>query len=451
MQADRDPLRSAAARLRVQSPGQWPEGKLKKAERELLSYLELHPGSHNLAEVDEVSQGRESKRRARWRDGRFLTWKSKRPLSASHPFKAAANVEPPSGGGVPSYPPGGRSRRASMRSCCMASPARARRKSISTPIEHAGARPQRAAAGARDRADACRGGPVLSSLRRPGVAILHSAFHDAERAEQWRRIRNGQARVVVGTRSGVFAPVQNLGLIIIDEEHDGSYKQQDTPRYNGRDVAMCARISANACVVLGSATPSLETRYNVERGKYTLLELPERIENRPMPEVELIDMRIGVSGDAQAGHVLAPAADAIGEKLETGEQVMLLHNRRGFSSFVACRSCGERVQCVNCSVTLTFHARDRRMLCHYCSYAERVPSLARSARASISISSVSARSAWRTNCIANFPQRASRGWIATRSPGKRHFETILTGFRETSIRHSRRHADDRQGTRHSRT
>ena len=123
------------------------------------------------------------------------------------------------------------------------------------------------------------------------VAILHSAFSDAERADQWRRIRAGAAPVVVGTRSGVFAPVRNLGLIVVDEEHDGSYKQEETPRYNGRDVAIVRAQAAGACVVLGSATPSLESRYNAERGKYTLLELPGRIEARPMPQVELIDMR----------------------------------------------------------------------------------------------------------------------------------------------------------------
>ncbi len=123
------------------------------------------------------------------------------------------------------------------------------------------------------------------------VAILHSAFTDVERAEQWRRIRSGAASVVVGTRSGVFAPVRNLGLIVVDEEHDGSYKQEETPRYNGRDVAIVRAQAAGACVVLGSATPSLESRYNAERGKYTLLELPGRIEARPMPTVELIDMR----------------------------------------------------------------------------------------------------------------------------------------------------------------
>ena len=123
------------------------------------------------------------------------------------------------------------------------------------------------------------------------VAILHSAFTDVERTEQWRRIRSGKASVVVGTRSGVFAPVRDLGLIVVDEEHDGSYKQEETPRYNGRDVAMVRAQAAGACVVLGSATPSLESRYNAERGKYTLLELPGRVEERPMPMVELMDMR----------------------------------------------------------------------------------------------------------------------------------------------------------------
>ncbi len=123
------------------------------------------------------------------------------------------------------------------------------------------------------------------------VAILHSAFSDSERADQWRRIRAGGARVVVGTRSGVFAPVRNLGLIVVDEEHDASYTQHDTPRNNGRDVAVVRAHAANACVLLGSATPSLESRYNASSGKYTLLELPDRIAERPMPTVHLVDMR----------------------------------------------------------------------------------------------------------------------------------------------------------------
>src|SRR6202044_3316167 len=123
------------------------------------------------------------------------------------------------------------------------------------------------------------------------VAILHSAFSDAERADQWRRIRAGGASVVVGTRSGVFAPVRNLGLIVVDEEHDSSYKQEETPRYHGRDVAIVRAQAANACVVLGSATPSLESRFNAQSGKYTLLEIPDRIADRPQTKGVVVDMR----------------------------------------------------------------------------------------------------------------------------------------------------------------
>jgi primosomal protein N' (replication factor Y) len=207
------------------------------------------------------------------------------------------------------------------------------------------------------------------------VAILHSAFTDAERSEQWRRIRSGAASVVVGTRSGVFAPVRDLGLIIVDEEHDGSYKQEETPRYNGRDVAIVRAQGAGACVVIGSATPSMESRYNAEKGKYTLLELPSRIEQRPMPQVELIDMRQEFLETRKQATFSRRLLEGITQRLDNGEQTIVLLNRRGFSSFVACRACGERIQCANCSVTLTFHRRDRRLLCHYCNYAEKVPSV----------------------------------------------------------------------------
>ena len=190
------------------------------------------------------------------------------------------------------------------------------------------------------------------------VAILHSAFSDSERSDQWRRIRSGAAAVVVGTRSGVFAPMRNLGLIVVDEEHDRSYKQEETPRYNGRDVAIVRAQAAGACVVLGSATPSLESRYNAERGKYTLLELPGRMEARPMPQVDLIDMRTEFLETRKQATFSRRLLEAVAHRVENGEQTIILLNRRGFSSFVACRSCGERVQCANCSVTLTFHRRD---------------------------------------------------------------------------------------------
>src|SRR5205823_9255100 len=175
------------------------------------------------------------------------------------------------------------------------------------------------------------------------VAILHSAFTDVERTGQWRRIRSGAASVVVGTRSGVFAPMLNLGLIIVDEEHDGSYKQEETPRYNGRDVAIMRAQKAGACVVLGSATPSLESRYNAEKGKYTLLELPRRIAERPMPVVSLIDMRQEFLETRKQETFSRRLIEALTERVENGEQTIVLLNRRGFSSFVACRSCGERI------------------------------------------------------------------------------------------------------------
>jgi primosomal protein N' (replication factor Y) len=205
------------------------------------------------------------------------------------------------------------------------------------------------------------------------AAILHSAFHDTERAEQWRRIRAGGAGVVVATRSGVFAPLPDLGLIVVDEEHDQSYKQQEAPRYSGRDVAVVRARNEGAVVVLGSATPSLETRYNADRGKYTRLELPERIERRPLPQVELIDMRQEFLETRKQATFSRTLIDAVTARLAAGEQTMLLLNRRGFSSFVVCRACGQRVECVNCSVTLTYHRRDRRMLCHYCNYSTRIP------------------------------------------------------------------------------
>ena len=196
-----------------------------------------------------------------------------------------------------------------------------------------------------------------------------------ERVEQWRRIRSGAASVVVGTRSGIFAPVRNLGLIIVDEEHDQSYKQEENPRYNGRDVAIVRARECNAAVVLGSATPSLETRYNAEKGKYTLLSMPERIERRPMPEVHIVDMRQEFQETRKQGTFSRALAEAAQQCIDKGEQAMLLLNRRGFSTFVACRSCGERLQCQNCALTLTWHKRDKRMLCHVCGYSEPVPEI----------------------------------------------------------------------------
>jgi primosomal protein N' (replication factor Y) len=205
------------------------------------------------------------------------------------------------------------------------------------------------------------------------VAILHSALSDDERAEQWKRIRSGECHIVVGTRSAVFAPVPDLALVIVDEEHDTSYKQEETPRYHARDVAVMRAKMSNAAVVLGSATPSLETYYNATHGKYKLLDLPERIEKRPLPEVEIIDMRDEFQHTHKDAILSRRLIEEIGERLERHEQVMVLLNRRGYSSFVLCRSCGETVQCKNCAIAMTYHKREHRLICHYCGYMRPAP------------------------------------------------------------------------------
>jgi primosomal protein N' (replication factor Y) len=205
------------------------------------------------------------------------------------------------------------------------------------------------------------------------VAILHSALSDKERAEQWHRIRRGEAHIVVGTRSAVFAPVSDLALIVVDEEQDTSYKQEETPRYHARDVAVMRAHMSCATVVLGSATPSLESYHNAQKNKYTLLELPDRVQNRPLPEIEIIDMRAEFQETGQEQVISAKLAAEITARLARREQVMVLLNRRGYSPVVLCRACGHTVQCKNCAVALTLHMRSRRLECHYCGYAQPVP------------------------------------------------------------------------------
>ena len=205
------------------------------------------------------------------------------------------------------------------------------------------------------------------------VAILHSALSDAERAEQWHRIRKGDARVVVGTRSAVFAPVRDLALIVVDEEQDSSYKQEEMPRYHGRDVAIMRGKLCGAAVALGSATPAMESFHNAQTGKYALLELPERVEQRPLPEVELVDMRADFQQSGEDQVFSRRLTEEIRERLERGEQAMILLNRRGYSPVVLCRSCGETVQCRNCAIAMTHHRRAQRLMCHYCGYQAPVP------------------------------------------------------------------------------
>lgn len=217
----------------------------------------------------------------------------------------------------------------------------------------------------------------LHHLFKDDVAILHSGLSADERAEQWHRIRRREARIVVGTRSAIFAPVktEDLALIVVDEEHDTSYKQEETPRYHGRDVAVMRGKLSGAAVVLGSATPSLESYHNAQKGKYHLIELRERVEQRPLPKVEVFDMRSEFQQKNKEEDVLFSTGltQAIRERLARGEQAMVLLNRRGYAPVVLCRSCGQTVQCENCAIALTHHKRDNKLECHYCGFKRAVP------------------------------------------------------------------------------
>ncbi|MFT7625747.1 MAG: primosomal protein N' (replication factor Y), partial [Myxococcota bacterium] len=204
------------------------------------------------------------------------------------------------------------------------------------------------------------------------VAVLHSGLSDAERLDQWQLIRQGERPCVVGARSALFAPVPRLGLIVVDEEHEPSFKQDEAPRYHARDMALKRGLTLNATVVLGSATPSLETIANAEAGRLTRVDLPGRIGSRPMPDVQLIDLRETPPVRPEA-LLSQPLLDGIREVVSRKEQAIIFLNRRGFAACFVCRTCGEVPQCRDCSVSLTFHRAQRRLSCHYCDYVTAVP------------------------------------------------------------------------------
>jgi primosomal protein N' (replication factor Y) len=430
VEADRDPLRAAAERLRLELV-RFPDGKFPKAERELLAYLELHPGSHNLAEVGTMVKGASESARA-------LARKQIVTLVPEHPLANQGPIGPPKTLNIhqlAAFTKIDEALRSKQYQAFLLQGVTGSGKTevYLRSIEAALAYGQSALLLVPEIALTPAVAGQFFGRFGETVAILHSAFNDAERAEQWRRIRAGKSKVVVGTRSGVFAPVQNLGLIIVDEEHDSSYKQGETPRYHGRDVAVMRAHAAHAVVVLGSATPSLETRYNADKGKYTLLELPERIESRPMPMVELVDMRLEFLETRKQATFSRKLVEAVDGRLLNGEQTMLLLNRRGFSSFVACRACGERVQCVNCSVTLTFHRRDKRLLCHYCNYAEKVPTICPKCQSEhINFIGVGSERV-EEELHRDFPKARIARLDRDTAGGKKQFETILNGFRERNF------------------
>ena len=207
---------------------------------------------------------------------------------------------------------------------------------------------------------------------RCNISVLHSELGERERVEEWQKTRKGDVPVVIGTRSALFAPLNNLGLIIIDEEHDGSFKQGEYPRYHARESAI-VRAQLEGCpILLGSATPSLESYYNAGNGKYTYLSLPMRVEERPLPQTRLVDMKeeYRKTGDPIFSRLLL---DHIGLALKRKEQVLILQNRRGYAAWLMCRECGNILECPHCSMTLTFHKQQNRMICHYCEYSRLTP------------------------------------------------------------------------------
>jgi primosomal protein N' (replication factor Y) len=431
VQTERDPLRAPSERLRVELTGAAAgAAKLSKPERELRAFLELHPGSHNLKDLEPMVRDASGAARALARKKLVTLVPEPMAIPAGavrvphllNPAQAAAFDEIRTGIQAHEF----------QTFLLHGVTGSGKTEVYLNAIDAALAEGRSALLLVPEIALTPAVAGQFFSRFGDRVAILHSAFSDSERSDQWRRIRSGAAAVVVGTRSGVFAPMRNLGLIVVDEEHDGSYKQEETPRYNGRDVAIVRAQAAGACVVLGSATPSLESRYNAERGKYTLLELPGRIEARPMPQVDLIDMRTEFLETRKQATFSRRLLEAVAHRVENGEQTIILLNRRGFSSFVACRSCGERVQCANCSVTLTFHRRDKRLLCHYCNYAERVPTHCPKCQSEhIYFLGIGAEKV-EDELHREFPKARIARLDRDTASAKRQYEAILQGFREKS-------------------
>jgi len=222
--------------------------------------------------------------------------------------------------------------------------------------------------------------PVVAAIFRDAfgsrVAIQHSGLSAGERHDEWHRTRDGQVDIVVGTRSAVFAPLDRVGLVIVDEEHDPSYKQEETPRYNGRDLAIVRARAAQALVVLGSATPSMESYRNALEGRYELVRLERRVLDRPLADVRIINMREVLAEEGPEVILSAVLVRALQDRLERRQQTLLLLNRRGFSTAVFCRQCGATLDCPNCSISLTIHRLRQaspRARCHYCNYSQAVP------------------------------------------------------------------------------
>ena len=207
-----------------------------------------------------------------------------------------------------------------------------------------------------------------------GVAVLHSSLGEGERHDEWHRVHEGKAQIVIGARSALFAPVKNLGLIVVDEEHEPSYKQEEAPRYNARDVAVMRGHMDKCAVVLGSATPSVESFHNAGRGKYGIARLPHRVDHRKMPVMHIVDMRIEAEREGRVNVFSRDLVEAIRKRLERSEQIILFLNRRGYATSLVCPKCGYVAQCEQCSVAMTYHRQTEDLVCHICAARRKVPS-----------------------------------------------------------------------------
>ena len=276
------------------------------------------------------------------------------------------------------------------------------------------------------------------------VAVLHSGLGPAERARQWRRLRLGAARVAIGTRSAVFATLPKLGLILVDEEHDASFKQQESPRYHARDLAVMRAKLCGARIVLGSATPSLESYTHALAGKYRLAAMAERVERRPLPAIRIVDMgaefrrRTATAAPRRRGPAAAELFSeelraALADRLQRRQQSLLLLNRRGFAPAALCRSCGETAQCRDCSLALTYHKRAAQMLCHLCGYAAAPPAAcAQCGSEHVYFTGAGSEKA-EEELAALFPQARIARLDRDTARSRRHFEQVLAAFRASEV------------------
>ena len=285
------------------------------------------------------------------------------------------------------------------------------------------------------------------------VAVLHSHLSEGERHDEWHKIHSGKAEIVIGARSAVFAPLKQLGLIVVDEEHESTYKQEDAPRYHARDVAVVRAKMENAVVVLGSATPSLESFYNASRGKYQLATLTQRIDDKQMPQIRIIDLRQELRKQKTAAILSEKLSSAIAERLEKREQTILFLNRRGFSTSLLCRECGEARECPNCSVALTFHRNSgasfqlassaaaqvgnlrhtSRLSCHLCGHVAAVPKKCPACGQDALIYAGFGTEKVESNVSALFPQAVVRRMDADSMTRKEAYRETLRSFRAGKI------------------